>query len=83
MPGLLRSNVHIVVGGDQTKRSRVRTRNGKEAKIPAYETLRTDEAACAKVHKAVVSGLSSRKYKAAVETSLEAVGLSKWSAGTS
>lgn len=70
-------SVYLGASKVRIERPRVRTRDGKEAKILAYETLRTDEAACAKVHHAVVSGLSSRKYKAAVETSLEAVGLSK------
>ena len=69
----------VYVGGEkvQLDRPRVRTVGGKEAKIPAYETLRDDEQAQAKVHRAVLAGVSSRNYKKAIEDSFDAIGVSK------
>ena len=61
----------------RVERPRVRTKQGKEVKIPAYERLRSDETACRKVHDSVALGVSTRKYKKAVVDSLEAVGVSK------
>jgi putative transposase len=62
------------------ERPRVRSGIGKGAKevvIPAYEMLKSDEGACKKVHKAVLSGLSTRKFKAALSSGMEAAGVSK------
>ena len=67
---LVRSKIRI-------DRPRVRGKDGKEAKIPAYENLRSCEQARKKVHDSVLAGVSTRKYKKAVEDSLEAVGCSK------
>ena len=62
------------------ERPRVRSGTGKgsgELKIPAYEMLRTDEGACKNVHKAVLSGLSTRKFEPAMAAGLKAAGVSK------
>jgi transposase-like protein len=58
-------------------RPRVRSKDGKEAKIPAYERLNSDDEACRKISDSVLAGVSTRKYKKAVEASFEAVGSSK------
>ena len=58
-------------------RPRVRTKDGKEAKIPAYELLKDGGPAAKKVHDSVLAGLSTRKYRKAVEDSLAAVGVSR------
>ncbi len=58
-------------------RPRVRTKDGKEARIPAYEVLRDGGPAAKKVHDTVLAGVSTRKYRKAVEDGLNAVGVSK------
>lgn len=58
-------------------RPRVRTKSGKEAKLPAYETLRSDAGAAEKVMKAAAAGVSTRKYGRAIEDAAEVVGISK------
>jgi transposase-like protein len=60
----------------QLERPRVRAKDGTEAKIPAYEMLRSDEKARERVGKAVVSGVSSRRYREAMSESFDAVGVS-------
>ena len=60
----------------QLDRPRVRTKEGKEAKIPAYEMLRSDAPARARVGKAVVSGVATRRYREAMSESFDAVGVS-------
>lgn len=68
----------VYLGGKKVRLSRPRVRSaGQEAKIPAYEVLRTDAKARERVHRAVLSGVSTRKYKAIVEDSAAAVGASK------
>ena len=54
-----------------------RTKDGKEAKIPAYELLKDGGPAAKKVHDSVLAGVSTRKYRKAVEDSLAAVGVSR------
>ena len=64
----------------QVERPRVRSGTGKgskEVEIPAYEMLKSDEGACKKVHKAVLSGLSTRKFAPAMAAGLKAAGVSK------
>ena len=58
-------------------RPRVRTKDGKEARIPAYEVLRDGGPAAKKVHDTVLAGVSTRRYAKAVEDGLNAVGVSK------
>jgi transposase-like protein len=51
----------VYLGGSKLKVRRPRVRKaGSEASIPAYETLRSDEDACRKVHRAALAGVSSR-----------------------
>lgn len=68
----------VYLGGKKVRlqRPRVRSQNG-EAKIAAYELLRTDEKAKERVHRAVLSGVSSRKYKSVMEDASQAVGVSR------
>lgn len=63
----------------KVERPRVRTCAGEggEARIPAWETLRSDEAACGRIHKALISGLSTRKFASAMDLALDAAGVSK------
>jgi transposase-like protein len=58
-------------------RPRVRTIDGKEARIPAYELLKDGGPAAKKVHDSVLAGVSTRKYRKAVEDGLDAVGVSR------
>lgn len=69
----------IYVGGSKVRieRPRVRTKSGREAKIPAYETLGSDAAAGEKVMKAAVAGVSTRNYGKAIEDACEVAGISK------
>lgn len=69
----------VYVGGNKVRleRPRVRTRSGKEAKIPAYEVLRSDAQAGKKVMKAAMAGVSTRNYRKAIEDASEVAGISK------
>lgn len=69
----------VYLGGSKVRidRPRVRSKGGKEAKIPAYEVLSSDEIAGKKLMKAVVAGVSSRGYGKAIEDAAEVVGVSK------
>lgn len=58
-------------------RPRVRTKSGKEVRLPAYETLRSDAGAAEKVMKAAAAGVSTRKYGKAIENAAEIAGISK------
>lgn len=58
------------------ERPRVRTASGAEAKIPAYEVLKSDEKAAQRVTRAVIAGVSSRRYREATSEALDAVGVS-------
>lgn len=70
----------LYLGGSKvrTDRPRVRSKSsGKEAKIPAYETLCSDMTAGSKVLRAALAGVSTRSYESAVIDSAVAVGVSK------
>ena len=69
----------VYVGGNKVRidRPRVRRKSGGEAIIPAYEVLRSDLKAGEKVMKAVVAGVSTRKYGKAIEDAAEVAGISK------
>lgn len=58
-------------------RPRVRGRDGKEARIPVYDVLNSHEEAYQKLVDSVIAGVSTRKYKKAVEDGFGAVGCSK------
>src|SRR5215469_2506639 len=63
----------------RARRPRVRSGRGQggEVKIPSWETLRSDEQACRGVHKALISGLTTRRFKEAMGCAQDAVGVSK------
>jgi putative transposase len=72
----------VFLGAVKVSVERPRVRSGtkkgsQEVKIPAYEMLKADEGACKKVHKAVLSGLSTRKFGPAIASGLKAAGVSK------
>lgn len=69
----------VYLGGSKVRveRPRVRTKSGKEAKIPAYEVLSSDEEDGKKVMRAAMAGVSTRKYGKAVEDAAEVAGNSK------
>ena len=69
----------VYVGGSKVRidRPRVRSKSGREAKIPAYEVLRSDVRAGEKVMKATVAGVSTRNYGRAIEDASEVAGISK------
>lgn len=69
----------VYLGGRKVRldRPRVRSRTGGEAKVPAYETLRSNARAGERVMKAAIAGVSTRNYGKAVEDAAEAVGVSK------
>ena len=69
----------VYVGGRKARivRPRVRERGGTEVKIPAYETLSSDEAAGTRMMSAAIAGVSARRYGQAIEDAAEAIGVSK------
>ncbi len=58
----------VYLGGSKvrTDRPRVRSKSGKEARIPAYETLSSDKASGEKVMRAALAGVSTRNYESAL-----------------
>jgi transposase-like protein len=71
-------SVYLGASKVRTDRPRVRSKSsGKEAKIPAYETLNSDKVASSKVLRAALAGVSTRNYEGAVVDSAAAVGVSK------
>jgi transposase-like protein len=69
--------VYLAGSKVRLRRPRVRSKAGKEAKIPAYEVLSSSEEAGKKVMRAAVAGVSTRKYGKAIEDAATAVGVSK------
>jgi putative transposase len=69
----------VYLGGSKVRvdRPRVRSKSGKEAKIPAYEALSSDKRAGEKVMRATVAGVSVRNYGKAIEDASEVAGISK------
>jgi len=69
----------VYLGGSKVRidRPRVRSKSGREARIPAYEVLSSDEKAGQKLMRAAVAGVSTRNYGKAVEDASEVAGISK------
>ena len=69
--------VYLAGSKVRIQRPRVRSKSGKEARIPAYEVLNFSEEAGRKVMRAAMAGVSTRKYGRASEDAATAVGISK------
>jgi len=70
----------VRMGAAKTRIAKPRLRNcetGREVAVPAYETLKRDPKAGARVLKAALRGVSSRDYKEVVAQSAEALGVSR------
>jgi transposase-like protein len=75
--GTQKGSVRLGAKKVAVERPRLRTKGGSEVAIPAYETLKSSQSSAEKVHKAMLSGLSTRNARAVLDDSMEAVGLSK------
>lgn len=67
------------VGGKriQIERPRLRSKDGKEVPVPAYETLRKDPQAAERALSRVLKGVSTREYKGVFEGAGEELGMSR------
>ncbi len=70
---------YVVFGGQKIalERPRVRTRTGEEVELDSYRRLQQDGRMQRAVRERLVCGLSTRKYRRAVETLLEGYGIQK------
>ena len=70
---------YVVFGGQKIglERPRVRTRAGEEVELENYRRLQQDGRMQRAVAERIVCGLSTRKYRRAVETVLEGYGIEK------
>lgn len=70
---------YVVFGGQKIPlaRPRVRTRTGKEVELDSYRRLQQDGRLQRAVAERVVCGLSTRKYRRAVESALDGYGIRK------
>jgi transposase-like protein len=69
----------LVVGGKriQVDKPRLRTKDGKEVAVPAYETLKRDPATSQRALNRVLRGISTRDYAGVFDEAGEEVGVSK------
>ncbi len=69
----------VVLGGKriQLSRPRLRSKDGHEVGVPAYETLRKDPKQADRVLSRVVRGISTREYRGVFDETGEEIGLSK------
>jgi transposase-like protein len=70
---------YVVFGGQKVslRRPRVRTRDGEEVELESYGKLQQDGRMQRAVAERVVCGLSTRKYRRAVESVLDGYGIAK------
>jgi len=70
---------YVVFGGQKIalQRPRVRTREGEEVELENYRRLQQDERMQRAVCERLVCGLSTRKYRRAVQTVIEGYGIQK------
>lgn len=70
---------YVVFGGQKIplERPRVRTREGEEVALDSYQKLQQDGRMQRAVAERIVCGLSTRKYRRAVESVLEGYGIHK------
>lgn len=70
---------NVKVGGKrvQVERPRLRSKEGKEVKVPAYEILKDDPKSGQRALERVLKGVSSREYQGVFDEASKELGLSK------
>ncbi len=74
-----RQDGYVIFGGQKVSipRPRVRTREGKEVPLEAYQRLQQDGRRQRRVREGVLAGLTTRNYRRAVESVLDGYGIEK------
>jgi len=75
--GSQRGNVRLSGKRIQVERPRLRSKEGKEVKVPAYEVLKTDPQSGQRALERVLKGVSSREYQGVFDEASKELGLSK------
>jgi putative transposase len=75
--GSQRGRVKLSGKSVQLDKPRLRTRDGKEVKVPAYETLKKDPGSGDRVLARVIKGVSTREYAGIFDEAGEEVGVSR------
>lgn len=70
-------NVKIAGRRIQVERPRLRSRDGKEVPVPAYETLKVDPGAAERALARVMKGVSTREYAGVFDEAGEELGVSR------
>jgi transposase-like protein len=70
-------NVKIAGRRIQIERPRLRSKDGKEVAVPAYETLRVDPESADRALSRVMKGISTREYAGVFDEAGEELGLSR------